>query len=421
MSMLETRYATLPASRADCVLLDERDPLREMRENFLLPPNLIYLGGNSLGPLSRAAAEQVEAMTRVQWGQGLLGSWDEAGWMEAPQRVGNKIGRLIGGQPGEVIVTDSTSVDLFKLLIGALRLREERHVILTEAENFPTDLYIAQGVADVLGAVELRVVPRAEVVDHLDESVAVMMITHVDFGSGHRHDMRRLTEAAQRAGALALWDLSHSTGAVPLDLAACNVDLALGCGYKYLNGGPGAPAFLYVPHRLQGAIRSPIWGWMGHASPFSFEGTYAPDSGMRQYLSGTPHMLSMAALEGGVDLWLEVDQATVWEKSAALSNLMIRLVDEQCAPYGVTIATPRNVNERGSHLTLRHEQAYRLMRALIDRGVEGDFRPPDLMRFAVTPLYLRFVDVWDAVGCLAEILRTRVFDDEKYPERTPVT
>jgi len=422
MSMLETRYATLPASRADCVLLDERDPLREMRENFLLPPNLIYLGGNSLGPLSRAAAEQVEAMTRVQWGQGLLGSWDEAGWMEAPQRVGNKIGRLIGGQPGEVIVTDSTSVDLFKLLIGALRLREERHVILTEAENFPTDLYIAQGLTQLLeGNHALRVVKRSEIEQAIDGSVAVVMLTHVDYATGAIHDMAQLSALAQRHGVLTLWDLSHSTGAVPLDLAAGGADLAVGCGYKYLNGGPGAPAYLFVSRALQGAMQSPLSGWMGHAAPFTFAPEYQPADGIRRQLAGSPPILSMTALEVAVDIWLRVDQAEMRRKSMALGDLFIKLVDDTCRDLDVIVASPRNATDRGSQVSLRHPEGYRVMRALIDRGIIGDFRTPDLMRFGFAALYTRYVDVYDAVETLRDVLRTRSWQRPEYGTRLTVT
>lgn len=413
---------SLPATRAECLAYDRADPLRALRASFALDDGLIYLDGNSLGALSQEAAARVETLLRREWGSGLIRSWNDAGWIEAPRRIGDKIARLIGARPGEVIVADSTSVNLFKLLAGALRPRPERTVILTDSGNFPTDLYIAAGVADLLNSGrELRAVPREAIARNLASDVAVLMLTHVDYCSGAVFDMRGLTEAAHRAGALALWDLSHSAGAVPLDLGACDVDLAIGCGYKYLNGGPGAPAFLYVPGRLQGQMQSPLWGWMGHATPFEFGGAYTPDAGIGRFLCGTPPMLAMAALEASIDMWLGVDQQEVWHKARALSELLIRRLDERCAAFGMSIASPRDAAVRGSHVAVRHPAAYRLTRALIDRGVIGDFRPPDVLRLAVTPLYLRYVDVWDAVERLAGVLESKAFEAETYALRLTVT
>jgi len=321
-----------------------------------------------------------------------------------------------------VIVADSTSVNLFKLLAGALRLQSGRHFILTEAANFPTDLYVAEGLTDLLGGHHaVRLVERAQLEAAVDGSVAVLMLTHVDYASGAIHDMRRLTAAAHKYGALVLWDLSHSAGAVPLDLKACEVDLAVGCGYKYLNGGPGAPAYLFIATALQDAMRSPLSGWMGHAAPFAFERDYRPAAGMARQLAGTPPVLSMMALEMAVDLWLGIDQREARRKSMALGDLFIRLVDETCRDLGLEVASPRSAEDRGSHVSLRHKEAYRVMRALIDRGVIGDFRTPDLLRFGFAALYTRYVDVFDAVRCLREVLASRSWERPGYAQRLSVT
>jgi kynureninase len=364
-------------------------------------------------------------MTQVigeEWGSGLIRSWNDAHWIDAPARIGDKIARLIGAKGGEVIVADSTSVNLFKLLAEALRVQPGRHFILTEASNFPTDLYIAQGLIDLLGGNHaLRVVDRAEIERALDGSVAVLMLTHVDYASGEIHDMRRITDAAQKVGTLMLWDLSHSAGAVPVDLNAARVDLAVGCGYKYLNGGPGAPAYLFVASGLQEAMQSPLSGWMGHAAPFAFEPEYRPASGIKRQLAGSPPILSMLALEVAVDLWLRVDQHEARRKSMALGDLFIQQVDETCRDLGVEVVSPREAKIRGSQVSLRHQEAYRVMRALIDRGVIGDFRTPDLLRFGFSALYTRYVDVFDAVRRLREVLTSRAWDRPEYAKRLPVT
>jgi kynureninase len=329
---------------------------------------------------------------------------------------------LIGAKAGEVIVADSTSVNLFKLLGGALRVQPGRHFILTEASNFPTDLYIAQGLIDLLGGNHaLRVVERADIERSLDGSVAILMLTHVDYATGAIHDMRRITAAAQKVGALMLWDLSHSAGAVPVDLDASQVDLAVGCGYKYLNGGPGAPAYLFIARGLQDAMQSPLSGWMGHAAPFAFEREYRPAPGIVRQLAGSPPILSMLALEVAIDLWLRVDQKESRRKSMALGDLFIKQVDETCRDLGVEVVSPRDAQLRGSQVSLRHKEGYRVMRALIDRGVIGDFRTPDLMRFGFAPLYTRYVEVFDAVRRLREVLTSRAWDRPEYSSRLAVT
>jgi kynureninase len=332
------------------------------------------------------------------------------------------MGRLIGAKPGEVIVADSTSVNLFKLLAGALQLQPERHFILTESANFPTDLYIAQGLVELLGGNHaLRVVEPKQLEHAIDGSVAIVMMTHVDYASGEIHDMRRLTELAHKYGALILWDLSHSAGAVPVDLDKDGVDLAIGCGYKYLNGGPGAPAYLFIRSALHEQMRNPVSGWMGHANPFDFSSDYRPAPGIKRQLAGTPPMLSLLALEVAVDLWLRVDQQEARRKSMALGDLFIRLVDETCRDLGLEVASPREASQRGSQVSLRHREGYRIMRALIDAGLIGDFRTPDLMRFGFAPLYTRYVDVFDAVRCLREVVVSRAWQRPEYATRLTVT
>jgi kynureninase len=408
--------------RETCLSFDRQDPLVVVRDEFVLPEGIIYLDGNSLGALPRQTLPRLTQVIAEEWGSGLIRSWNAAHWIEAPARIGDKIARLIGAKAGEVIVADSTSVNLFKLLAEALRVQPGRHFILTEASNFPTDLYVAQGLIDFLGGNHaLRVVERSEIEQALDGSVAVLLLTHVDYASGEIHDMRRITAAAQKVGTLMLWDLSHSAGAVPIDLNAAQVDLAVGCGYKYLNGGPGAPAYLFVARGLQDAIQSPLAGWMGHAAPFAFEPAYRPAAGITRQLAGSPPILSMLALEVAVDLWLRVDQQEARRKSMALGDLFIKLVDETCRDLGVEVVSPREAKLRGSQVSLRHKEAYRVTRALIDRGVVGDFRAPDLLRFGFAALYTRYVDVFDAVRSLREVLTSRAWNRPEYANRLTVT
>ena len=408
--------------RDTCAGFDRQDPLAPVRDEFALPDGVVYLDGNSLGAPPRASGPRLQQVIAEEWGAGLIRSWNDAHWIEAPRRIGDKIGRLIGAQPGEVIAADSTTVNLFKLLAGAIKAQPGRHFILTEAQNFPTDLYAAEGLVEMLGGHHaLRIVEREELLGAVDPSVAVVMLTHVDYGTGFIHDMAALTAAAHAHGAFSLWDLSHSAGAVPVDLTAHQVDLAVGCGYKYLNGGPGAPAYLFIRRALQEAVLSPLTGWMGHAAPFAFERHYRPAPGIGRQLAGTPPILAMTALEVAVDQWLRVDQAEVRRKSMALGDLFIRLVDESCQGLGVEIASPRERQQRGSQVAARHPDGYRVMRALIDRGVIGDFRTPDLMRFGLAPLYTRYVDVWDAVAALRDVLRSRAHERPEYGTRLLVT
>jgi kynureninase len=409
-------------SRAACEALDAADPLAPWRERFALPDGVIYLDGNSLGPLPRATAAIVQDVVRRQWGEDLVTSWNKHGWVDLPQRLGAKIARLLGAQPQEVIVADSISVNLFKLIAAALGLRPGRPVVVSERGNFPTDLYVAEGLRDLLGGrLELRLVETGELEAALDRDTALLMLTHVDYRTGRMHDMARLSAAAQAAGALTLWDLAHSAGAVPVDLGAAGVDLAVGCGYKYLNGGPGAPAFLFVAERWQERIRQPVTGWFGHARPFALEGEYRPASGIARFLAGTPPILSMKALEAGVDLMLEIDQQALRTKSMALTDAFIALVERRCAEWGFAVGSPRDAGARGAQAALRHPEAYPIVQALIARGVIGDFRAPDLLRFGFAPLYVRFVDVWDAVETLAAVMAERLWDQPAFKERAAVT
>jgi kynureninase len=409
-------------TRGACEALDAADPLAAWRRRFALPAGVIYLDGNSLGPLPRATAAIVQDVIRRQWGEDLISSWNRHRWIDLPETLGAKIARLIGARAGEVIVADSTSVNLFKLIAAALRLRPGRRVVVSERSNFPTDLYVAQGLAEWLGErVELRLVATTELEAALDDRTALLLLTHVDYRSGRLHDMARLTRAAHAAGALALWDLAHSAGAVPVDLNAAGADLAVGCGYKYLNGGPGAPAFLFVAEGWQDRASQPITGWLGHAEPFAFRTAYQPAPGIRRFLAGTPPILSLKALEAGVDLLLEVDPAALRRKSMALTHAFIQLVEARCAGFGFEVASPRAAAERGSQVALRHPDGYPIIQALIARCVIGDFRAPDLLRFGLAPLYVRFVDVWDAVEALRQIMAERAWELPEYQERAAVT
>jgi kynureninase len=409
-------------TRADLVDLDRKDALAPFRDRFSLPAGVIYLDGNSLGAMPRATAARVAAVVVQEWGTGLIRSWNDAGWMDLPGRIADKIGRLIGAAPGGMAVGDSTSVNLFKLLGVALAARPERRVILTERGNFPTDLYIAQGLAALLAAGhELRVVAPEDIAASLDDSVAVLMLTHVNYHTGAMFDMARLTDAAHAAGALVLWDLAHSAGAVPVDLAAADADFAIGCGYKYLNGGPGAPAFLYVAPRLLPGARFPITGWWGHAAPFAFEALYRPADGIARATVGTAPMISVAALEVGVDIALEAPMAAVRAKSVAQTEIFVRLVRERCAGFGLTIVSPDDPSKRGSQVSVAHPNAYPIMQALIAHNVIGDFRAPDVLRFGMTPLYLGFAELWDAVDLLRRVLAEGTWKQPQFNVRRSVT
>jgi kynureninase len=409
-------------TRQDAEALDAADPLARFRGAFALPPGVIYLDGNSLGPPPLAAYQRLAETLRVEWGEGLVRSWNEAGWIAAPIRVGSKIARLLGAQPDEVVVADSTSVNLFKLAAGALSLRPGRTTVLSESGNFPTDLYALQGLTALLGErARLKTVAPQDLIAAIDEDTAVVVLTHVHYKSALRWDMARVTASAHAKGALVLWDLCHSAGAVAVDLTAAGADLAVGCSYKYLNGGPGAPAFLFVAKRHQASIRSPLTGWMGHAEPFAFEDGYRPATDIRGQVTGTPPILGLAALEVGVDLQLEADPGTVEAKGRALTDLFIAEVEARNVDPDLALASPRDGAARGLHVAFSHPQGYALVQAMMARGVVGDFRAPDVARFGFSPLFLSFAEVWEAAKILCEVLATRAWDRVEFQTRAAVT
>ncbi|KQM72180.1 kynureninase [Sphingomonas sp. Leaf20] len=403
---------TLDEARA----LYAADPLAAYREQFALPDGVIYLDGNSLGALPRATPAALADVATRQWGDRLIRSWNE-GWIDAPQRIGGKIAPLIGAAADEVIIGDTTSTHLFKALVAALRANPDRHTVLSESGNFPTDLHIAEGAVACVPGARLKVVARADLAEALDEDTAVLLLTHVHYKTGERFDMTAWTARAQAAGALMLWDLSHSVGAVPIDLTGAGADLAVGCTYKYLNGGPGAPAFLYVAKRWQEALASPLSGWMGHAAPFAFEDAYRPAPGMKRWLAGTPAMLSTAALEAALDLWADIDQHAVAAKSAQFFDILAAAGDA----LGLECVSPRDPAQRGSHISFRHPHAHAITQALIAHGVIGDFRDPDILRLGLTPLYLSHEDVWRAGEILQKVIETGEWRAPQYSQRLAVT
>jgi kynureninase len=414
---IERRDAiTYPAIRR----WDAEDPLRHRREEFELPGGIIYLDGNSLGPLPKAARSRLDEVVSKEWGQGLIRSWNDHEWIDAPLRVGNKIAKLIGARSGEVVVADSTSVNLFKLIGAALAARSTRTVVLSEPGNFPTDLYMIEGTIGSRDcAAQLRLEPADRIIDSIDANTAVVVLTHVHYKTAAIHDMRAITAKAHEQGALVIWDLSHSVGALEVDLNGCDVDMAVGCGYKYLNGGPGAPAFLFVAQRHQAQLASPLRGWMGHLRPFEFEDSYVPAEGIRRFLCGTPSILGLLSLEVGVDLMLRSRTQDIVQKSRWLSELFVDLVADICP--ALQLVSPANVRDRGSHVSFSHPEGYSIMQALIERGVIGDFRAPDLLRFGFAPLYLRYQDIWDAAYTLADVVHSGCWADPRYSVRAAVT
>lgn len=403
--------------------MDAADGLRTMRERFILPEGLVYLDGNSLGVASKAAFTELQAAATEEWGQDLIRSWNTAGWFDMPLTLGDRVGRLVGAAAGQTAVCDTTSINIYKALHAAMALRPDRKVIVAEAGSFPTDIYMAEGVVSTRPGASLRLegVDAPEIEDLIDGAVAVVLVNHVNYKSGELRDMAALTQKAHEHGALVIWDLCHTAGALPVDLDGAKADFAVGCTYKYLNGGPGAPAFVYAAARHHGAISQPLSGWWGHARPFAFEKHYAAGEGIRRFLCGTQPILSLRALKGALDIWDEVDMAALREKSLGLTDLFIALVEERCAAYGLELESPREREKRGSQVSFRHPHAYEIMQALIARDVIGDFRAPSTMRFGFTPLYLRYADVWRAVEILEEILRTGAWQDARFAVRSAVT
>lgn len=412
------RYLT----RHDAVAMDRADDLAGLRGEFFLPEGVIYLDGNSLGALPKATAPRLIDVIEQEWGHGLIRSWNVHGWVDLPLQAGAAIAQFVGADSDEVVVTDSISVNIFKLLVAALRLRPGRTVVVSELDNFPSDLYMVQGLADLLqGRVQLRVVRRDQLAQAIDENVAVVMLSHVDFRTGELHDMATWTAVTHQAGSIALWDVAHSVGVVPIELHACDVDFAVGCGYKFLNGGPGAPSFVYAARRLHEDLQQPLWGWFGHAAPFQFGLGYNPAPGIARFQVGTPPVLSLAALASGVEVLARVGVERLRAKSMALTDLFIRLMEQECAGLGFELASPLAPERRGSHVAYRHAQAHPIAQALIARDIIPDFRAPDLLRFGLAPAYLRFIEVWDAVTCLREIVDDRLWDNDEYRRRHKVT
>ena len=428
------------ATRAAAAALDAADPLASLRDQFVLPEEVVYLDGNSLGALPKRTAARVQATIEHEWGEGLIRSWNTAGWIELARSVGDGVATLVGAGPGEVSVGDSTSVNLFKALSAAAALQKAdapaRTVLLSERSNFPTDLYIAESVAAAAG-LTLRLVDAAELDEHLNAELAVLMLTHVNYRSGRMHAMAALTRAAHDAGALVVWDLAHSAGAVPVDLQGAGADFAVGCGYKYLNGGPGAPAFVWAhPQHTarmdREGLRQPLSGWLGHAAPFDFTPTYRPAAGIGRFVCGTPPIVAMKALQCGVEVFCEAEarggMVALRAKSVALTDYFIDRVENACAGHGLALATPRDPAVRGSQVSFAHGDGYAIMQALIERGVIGDFRAGDaasgeanLLRFGFTPLYTRFVDAWDTAEALADVLSRGAWREPRFTRRAAVT
>ncbi|SEL80766.1 Kynureninase [Roseovarius azorensis] len=390
------------------------------RAMFRLPEGVIYLDGNSLGPLPVAAETRMRTAMRDEWGAMLITGWNRAGWMTQPRTLGDRIGRLIGAEPGHVVLGDTLSVKVYQALAAALEMRPERRVILSDSGNFPSDLYMAEGLIRMLGrGHELRVVAPGDVADAITEEVAVTLITEVDYRTGRLHDMADLTARAHAAGALAVWDLAHSAGALPVDVARCGVDFAVGCTYKYLNGGPGAPAFVYVAPRHADRAAPALSGWLGHAAPFAFEQGYRPGAGIERMRVGTPPVLAMAALESSLDVWEGVDMNALRAHSIELSEAFIARVEAACPM--LELASPRDPAARGSQVSFRFAEGYAAIQALIARGVIGDFRAPDIMRFGFAPLYISPEDVGEAAARLASVMTERLWDDPAYRIRAAVT
>ncbi|PUA45110.1 kynureninase [Pseudomonas protegens] len=410
-----------------CLRLDEQDPLAPLRQQFALPEGVIYLDGNSLGARPVAALERARQVIEQEWGDGLIRSWNSAGWRDLSQRLGDRLAPLIGAGSGEVVITDTTSINLFKVLSAALQVQAgrapERRVIVSESSNFPTDLYIAEGLTRMLEqGYSLRLVDSPDQLPAaIDQDVAVVMLTHVNYKTGYMHDMQAVTGLIHEAGALSIWDLAHSAGAVPVELTRSGADYAIGCTYKYLNGGPGSQAFAWVAPALCNLVTQPLSGWFGHARQFDMATQYEPASGIARYLCGTQPITSLAMVECGLEVFEKTDMQSLRRKSLALTDLFIELVEQRCAGHELKLVTPRDHAKRGSHVSFEHPEGYAVIQALIARGVIGDYREPRIMRFGFTPLYTRFSEVWDAVQILGEILDQKTWAQAQFQVRHSVT
>jgi kynureninase len=417
----------MTSSRNECLALDAADPLAPLRAQFDLPPGVIYLDGNSLGARPRAAAKRAQEVITAEWGVGLIRSWNDADWFALPRTLGDAMAPIIGAGKGEVVVTDTTSSNLFKVMAASLDAQRarapQRKVIVSERSSFPTDLYILQGLTRLLDdGYSLRLIDLPEDLPNaLDDDVAVVLLTHVNYRSGAMYDMNACTAEIHAAGALVVWDLCHSAGAVPVDLNGADADYAVGCTYKYLNGGPGAPAFVWVNKRLQDSFWQPLSGWWGHRQPFAMQTEYTPDDGIGRFLCGTQPIVSLALVQCGLDIFAQTSMEALRRKSLALTDLFIKLVEERCAEFPLTLVTPRDHAARGSQVSFEHPEGFAVIQALIARGVIGDYREPRIMRFGMTPLYTSFADVWDSVEILRDVLTTGSWDKPEFHRRGTVT
>ena len=407
-------------TREECVELDAKDPLASLRSEFSLGDGELYLDGNSLGPISTSARAAVDRVMG-EWQSELIRSWNLFGWMDTPLKLGDRIAPFIGANPGEIVVADTLTFAIAKLTLAALEQRPDRHVILTDVMNFHTDIYILEAVAQYAGRpVTVKTIDRNELAQHLNNDVALVELTHVDFRTGEALDVAEITQQVHEAGALVLWDFAHTTGALPVDVTSAKVDFAAGCGYKYLNAGPGSPAYMYVRKEWQDKVNNPLPGWLGHARPFDFEITYEATQGIRKFVTSSPSILALAALDGALEVFEKTDMTAIRKKSLALTDLFIKLVEERL-PGEFTVVTPRDHAKRGSQVALAHSEAYGVVQALIRRGVTGDFRAPDIARFGFTPLYLRYVDVYDSVEQLVQVLNNGEHQADEFKVRNAVT
>ena len=406
--------------RADCAALDANDPLAYVRTRFVLPEGVSYLDGNSLGAMPRGVSDHIAKVIGQDWGIGLIRSWNQAGWFDAPARIGAKLAPILGAEPHQVIVTDTISINLFKMLVAAARMRPGRNKIVAESGNFPSDNYIVDSAARMLG-MRVRRAAAGSIAEAIDDDTAVVELSHISYRTAEILDMAAITAAAHANGALVVWDLAHSTGAVALHLDACNVDFAVGCGYKYLNGGPGAPSHVYVAARHHANLDQPLTGWFAHRAPFEFGPDFVAANGTKAMLCSTPPVLSLLALEAALDAFDGLDMADVQAKGRALGDLMIKLFDERLAILGFGLSVARDGSRRGNHVSVTHSESYRIMQALIARGVIGDFRAPDVMRFGFGPLYTRFVDVFDAVVAIEDIMQSKAWAAISLPDPGTVT
>ena len=411
-------------TREDFIKLDTLDPIKKAREEFSLPKDVIYFDGNSLGPLPKNTIKSLDSVIQREWGDGLVRSWNDEKWINLPRNLGNQIAPLIGANEGEVIVVDSTSVNLFKVLSSALMLNKNRKVIVSEAANFPSDLYILEGVNNMFGeSYERCLIDEGddEIEKYIDSSTAVVVLSHINYKTGRITDIKKITTFAHEKGALVVWDISHSVGVFPMNLHDLGVDFAVGCTYKHLNGGPGAPGFLFVHSSLIEKVSQPLTGWLGHIKPFDFEVEYKPANDINKFICGTPPIIAYKAIESGLEIFKDLSIIEIREKSIKLSEMFIQLIQQECTEFCFMLFSPKNSEQRGSQISFLHENAYSIIQALISHGIIGDYREPNIMRFGISPLYMRFEDVWNAITCLREIMQTGEWQSEKFKNKNYVT